>query len=114
MSAKDAATAVFAREKFTLLAKLFSVELRFTIDTLNNWFSNAIKPKFLEINDIKKQIFIKEDIIVPSKTTCCFCGFLLDIEACGEHQRWYDFIVEMKHHFIRNIYSEEDLEKWKI
>ena len=82
---KDAATAVLAREKSTWLAELFSVELKFTTDTLNNWFSNTIKTKFLKLDDIKKQMFIKENLIVSSKTTCCICGFLLDTEACGEH-----------------------------
>ena len=37
---KDAATAVLTREKFTSLSELFSVELKFTIDTLNSWFSH--------------------------------------------------------------------------
>ena len=35
---KDTATAVLAREKATSLAELFSAELKFTIDTFNNWF----------------------------------------------------------------------------
>ena len=68
---KDAVNALFAREKSTSLSELFSIELKFTIDPLNNWFSNNVKPKFLELNDIKKQIFIKENPAVPSKTTCC-------------------------------------------
>ena len=51
---KDAASAVLAREKSNSLAELFSIELKFTIDTLNAWFSNTIKPKFLEIDDIEK------------------------------------------------------------
>ena len=54
---KDAAFAVLAREKSTSLAELFSVELKFTIDTLNDWFSRIIKPKFFELDDIKKHIF---------------------------------------------------------
>ena len=102
---KDAAAAVLARKKSTSIAELFSVELKFTIDTLNNWFKNKIKENFLELNDIKKQIFIKENPIVPSKTICCVGGFLLDIESSGENERWYDFIVEREHLFIRNIYS---------
>ena len=84
---KDAATAILVRQKFTSLAELFSVELKFTIDTLNNWFSNTINPKFLELNDIKNQMVIKGNPIVPSKTTCCICELLLDTEACREHQR---------------------------
>ena len=65
---KDAATALLAREKSTSLAELFSVELKFTIDTLNSCFSNTIKAKFLDLDDIKKQVFIKENPFVPSKS----------------------------------------------
>ena len=57
---KDAASAVLAQEKATSLAELFSVELKFTVDTLNEWFSIIIKPKFFEIDSIKKQIYRKE------------------------------------------------------
>ena len=51
---KDAASAVLAHEKSTSLAELFSIELKFTIDTLNAWFSNTIKSKLFYLNDIKK------------------------------------------------------------
>ena len=84
---KDAADAVLAREKSTSLAALFSVELKFTIDTLNVWFSDTIKSKFLDLNDIKKQNFIKENSFIPSKTVCSICGFMLDVHARGEHKR---------------------------
>ena len=111
---KDAATIVLACEKSTSLAELFSVELKFTMDTLNAWFSDTIKSKLYNLNDIKKQIFIKENPIVPSKTICSICGFLFDVHARGEHKRWYDFIVECEHLFVRNIYSDTDLQKMKI
>ena len=51
---KDAASAVLAHEKSTSLAELFSIELKFTIDTLNAWFPNTIKSKLFYLNDIKK------------------------------------------------------------
>ena len=83
---KDAANAVKAHEKSTSFAELLSAELKFTIDALNSWFSNTIKSKFLDVNDVKKQIFIKENPIVASKTVCCcICGFLLDVHLRGEH-----------------------------
>ena len=64
---KDAADAVLAREKSTLLAELFSVEIKFTVDTLNNWFSSILKPKFLEVCTIKKQAYKKENPIDKQK-----------------------------------------------
>ena len=107
---KDAASAVLAREKSTFLAELFSVELKFTIDTLNAWFSNIIKSKFLHVNDIRKQIFIKENLIVPSERICSVCGFLLDVHASSEHKRWYDFIVELfYYYFIFNLFNFDKL-----
>ena len=54
---KNAASAVLVREKSTFLAELFSVELKFTVNTLNDWFSNTIKLKFFELNDISRNKF---------------------------------------------------------
>ena len=107
---KDEASAVLAWEKSTSLAELFSVELKFTIDILNDWFFNVIKPKCFELNDIKKKdLFV---LIVLSKTTCSICGFLLDVEADSEeHKNWYDFIIECEHLFLRNIHSSTDLKE---
>ena len=110
---KDAATGVLAREKFTSLSELFSVELKFTIDTLTNWFKQLIISKFLELDNIKKEIFVKENPISPSKTNCFVCGFLLDIEgSCSnedDKKTWYDFVGEKEHLFIRNVYSKQEL-----
>lgn len=96
---KDVASAVLAREKATSLVERFSVGLKFTIDTLNNCFSSTVKPKFLELNDSKKQAFIMENTLIPSQAACSICGCLLDVEAKGESKRWYDFIVEWEHLF---------------
>lgn len=51
---KDAASAVLAREKSASLAELFSIELKFTVDTLKGWFNSTIKPKFFEIDSLNK------------------------------------------------------------
>ena len=64
---KDAASAVLAREKSTSLAELFSVELKFTVNTLNDWFSRVIKPKFFEPDGSKKKILMKESQIAQYK-----------------------------------------------
>ena len=52
---KDAASAVLAHEKSTSLAELFSVELKFTIDTLKDWFSRLTKPIFFELIQLKSR-----------------------------------------------------------
>ena len=45
---KDAASAVLSRQKCTSLAERFLIKLKFTIDTLGDWFNRIIKPKFFE------------------------------------------------------------------
>ena len=84
---KDAAAAVLASVKATSLAELFSIELKFTIDTLSNWFSNRIKPKFLELIDVKRQDFIEKNKLLP-ETTCCICGFLVDVNMSDLKNVW--------------------------
>ena len=78
-----AATAVLECEKATSLAELFSVELKFTIDILNNCFSNRIKPNFLELSDVKRRDFIEKNKHLP-ETNCFVCGFLVDVNVSGE------------------------------
>ena len=90
---------MLAREKSTSLAELFSVELKFIVDTSNDWFSRIIKSKLFELDDIKKHIFFKENPIADSKITCSICHFLLDVEG-GD---WFDFVVKFKHLFLRNM-----------
>ena len=108
---KDAASAVLAREKSTSLAKLFSVELKFTVENLTEWFSRIIKPKFFEIDDIKEQIYLKENPVVRSKTKCSICGFPIDADG-GDG--WFDFVVKCEHLFLRNIYTSNELEQMNI
>ena len=92
---------MLACEKSTSLAELFSVELKFTVVALNHWFSRIIKPKFFDLDDNKKQIFVKENPIDQSKTMCSICGFSLNVESDG----WFDFVVKCEHLFLRNIYN---------
>ena len=108
---KAAASAVLAREKSTSLAKLFSVELKFTVENLNEWFSRIIKPKFFEIDDIKEQIYLKENPVARSKTKCSICGFPIDADG-GDG--WFDFVVKCEHLFLRNIYTSNELEQMNI
>ena len=116
---KHAATTVIVREKSTSLSEPVSIEfsIKFTKDTLKSWFKNTTKSNFLELNDIEKQLFVNENPTIPSRTICCICGFLLDIESASGHEvnkkTWYNFVVEKEHLFIRNIYSKEELGEMK-
>ena len=80
MNLKDAADAVLARHKSTCSAELFSVELKFTVNTLNAGFNFIIKLKFLELDSLKKQSDRKDNPTDRKKTICSICGFLLDVD----------------------------------
>ena len=77
---KDAASAVLCREKCTALAERFSTELKFTINTLKDWFNRIIKPKLFEIDCIVKTDWRKKNPATP-KTTCVICDLPLVAEA---------------------------------
>ena len=50
----------------------------------------------------------------PPKQFALFVGSCLIYMKKGEHKRWYDFIVDWEHLFLRNICSDTDLKKMKI
>ena len=97
---KDATTNVLDRQKSTPLSELFLVELKFTIDTLVKWFGCTFKSKFLELGEIQKQIFTKENPTDFSKTCCFICRFKLSTSAKVGHKKvqnlttWYHFTVQ--------------------
>ena len=72
--------------------------------------SSILKPKFLEVDTIKKQSSKKENSINKQKTICSICGFLLDVNSGG----WIDFVVRCEYLFLKNICSYDELEKMKI
>ena len=60
---KDSATNVLNKTKSTLLSETFSKELKFTIDVLVKWFNDIFKSRFNELDELKKQKFIRENPI---------------------------------------------------
>ena len=58
---KDTASDVLSREKSTSSAELFSIELKFTIDTLKSWHTRIMKPKFFELDSYDKKEWRKKN-----------------------------------------------------
>ena len=75
----DAAMSVLVTEKTTSLSERFSIKLKFNIDTFVKWFNSTFKVKHLELNDIRKQMFVKEYPLDFSKTICWIFGFKLSV-----------------------------------
>ena len=72
---KDVATNVLVKQKSTPLSELFSIELKFTVDTLVKWFNDVFKSKFRGLSEIEKQIFTKENLTDCLKTNSSICKF---------------------------------------
>ena len=72
---KDAAMRVLYKENAVALAELFALELKFTIDTLVNWFNSTIKTKFLELDNFQKQAFMEKKSIRSRKNYLQYLRF---------------------------------------
>ena len=98
---------------------MFSTELKFTIYLLVKWFNDVFKSRFNELDKLKRQKFIRKSSINCSNQKCLVCHLKLAVSLCEGYQKaeklttWYDFIVQKKHLFLRNIYSYDDLKKSK-
>ena len=107
---KDVASAVLCRDKCTSLAELFSVKLKFTIDTLKEWFNKIIKPKFFEIDYSKKAEWRKKNP-ATSQTPRTVYDLPLDPQV---ENGWFNHIIKAKHLFLRNVYSELKISSMEV
>ena len=57
----DSVTNVLNKVKSTSLSEMFSTELKFTIDTLVKWFNDVFKLRFNELDELKKEQFLREN-----------------------------------------------------
>lgn len=95
----------YQKKKATSLSEFFALELKFTIDTLVKWFNSTFKQKFLELSELRKRTFTKENPIDFSKTIYRICGFMLSLSGREGPERtlnletWYDFIVQQEYLF---------------
>ena len=104
---QDAAFSVENREKNTLLAEMFSIELKFAVDCLKFWFNRNHKVLELQLEDTL--IFKQEN---PKKgTICCLCDFPLDSRA---ENGWSQNAFKAEYLFLDNFYSKKEIIKMGI
>ena len=94
------------KEKNTALAEMFSVELKFTTDTLKSWFQ---KRKVLELDLDQKLEFIRKNSI-KKYTLCCLRDFPINAKA---KNGWFDHVIKAEYLFLENIYTSCDLKNLK-
>ena len=114
---KDSAANVLNKTKSTSLSEMFSKELKFTIDVLVKWFNDIFKSRFNELDELKKQKFIRENPIDWSNQKCVISDLKLAISLSEGYQKteklttWYDFTIQKEHLFLKNIFSYDELKK---
>ena len=107
---KDVASAVLSRQKSTSLAERFSIELKFTIDALREWFNRIMKPEFFELDCFEKKALRKKNPMTK-EITCVICDFPLSAEA---ENGWFEHVAKAEHLFLRNISSESEMKSMEI
>ena len=107
---EDASFCVLSREKNTALAEMFSVELKFTVDTLKNWFNKTHKINHLELKLNEKVEFLEKNPVCPD-TLCCLCDFPLESRASVG---WSDHVIKAEYLFLANIYNNNEMKLMNI
>ena len=94
---------------------MFSTELKFASDCLLNWFYSKNKKNELSIHE--KRDYETKNPIDWESGKCQICTFPLhvnpsdNITTDNNKMSYGDFIIQKEHKFLRNIFSEEDLQK---
>ena len=73
-----------------------SVELKLRIDLLVKWFHSIYKMRFLELDQLTKQSYEKNNRIDWLQTSCCICDLKLSLGSFfgpkNKKMRYLDFI----------------------
>ena len=110
---RDSAIEVLERKKTNAILEMFSIELKFASDCLLKWFYS--KNKKIELSIQEKKDYEVKNPIDWENGICQICTFPLDVkpsEKVNSGKITYgDFIIQKEHKFLRNVLSNEDLQK---
>ena len=112
---RDVAIEVSEKRCVNSIGKMFSIEIKFASDCLLKWFYSKHKKLELSINEKKE--FETKNPIDWENGLCEICTFPLDVTPSekpnNEKMSYLDFIIQKEHKFLRNVLSEDDLQKSK-
>ena len=111
---KDMAFEVAKRKCKNSIGKMFSIESALVKKTLLNWFNLKIKRSFDKINPIAKLKYESQNSINWKKDKCVICKFLLktqptNFKTSDDEMSFGDFVIRYEHKFLRNIYTEKQI-----
>ena len=93
---------------------MFSIESALVKKTLLNWFNLEIKRSFDKINPIAKLRYESHNPVNWKNDKCVIWKFLLktqptNFKTPGDEISFGDFVIRNEHKFLRNIYTEKQI-----
>ena len=97
------------------LEQMFSIESTLVKKTLLKWFNQKFKRSFEIIKPMEKLRFESSNKIDWKKDKCILCNFPMKLEPTNyltpdSEMTYGDFIIRFKHKFLRNIFTEEQVQ----
>ena len=112
---KDMAFEVSKRKCKNSIGKMFSIESTLVKRTLLKRFNQKFKQQFEKINPIAKLRYESQNPIDWKKSKCAICKFPLksqptSFQTLDDEMSFGDFVIRYEHKFLRNIYTENEVD----
>ena len=97
------------------MAQMFCIEVAFVKKTLLGWFIKKFTSQFKELASAEKIKFKQQNPIDYQNNKCVFCKKPLKIYPTNSkpddpNMTYGDFIIRYEYKFLRNIYTQKQLE----
>ena len=94
---------------------MFSIESALVLRTLLKGFNQKFKGQFENINPIAKLRYESQNPTDWKKSKCAICKFPLKIQPTNfqtldDEMSFGDFVIRYEHKFLRNIYTEKEVD----
>ena len=103
---------VFAKRNNFSQIEMFCCELKFVVYICKKWTHEKFIRKNLSL-DLSSKISYKNANKIDYNKPCVICGFDIGVAkeygADSKKMSYYDFTIKKDHHFLRNIFSTEEL-----
>ena len=111
----DMAFEVSKRKCKNSIGKMFSIESALVERILLKWFNQKFKRQFEKINPVAKLRYESQNPIDWKKGKCAICKFPLKIQPTNfqtldDEMSFGDFVIRYEHKFLRNIYTEKEVD----
>ena len=111
----DIAVQVSKRIGKNALAQMFCVDIAFVKKTLLGWFNKKFTSQFKELNSREKMIYKQQNPLDFHNNKCVICKMPIRIsptnaKTLDPDMTYDDFIIRYEYKFLRNIYTQKQLE----